>query len=113
MANLNELTSIDAFEQVIASSSNRVQLLFKHSNACPISSDAFQQLKKHLSSDASPNVDYWLVTVQLNRDVSNRAAEQLGVVHESPQAIVIKDGKAVDHTSHFKITTDWLASAVS
>ena len=46
-------------------------------------------------------------TVELNyldllnhRDISGAIAERLGVVHQSPQLIVIKNGKAIAHASH-------------
>jgi bacillithiol system protein YtxJ len=37
------------------------------------------------------------------RDVSNEIAHRFGVVHQSPQIIVIKEGKAIYDTSHESI----------
>jgi len=36
-------------------------------------------------------------------DISNEIATRFGVVHQSPQLIVIKDGKAVYNDSHESI----------
>jgi bacillithiol system protein YtxJ len=38
-----------------------------------------------------------------HRDISNAIAERFGVFHQSPQIIVIKDGKAIFDTSHESI----------
>jgi len=42
------------------------------------------------------------------RDVSDEVAVRYQVLHQSPQMIIIKDGKAVDHYAHHRIN----ASAV-
>ena len=38
-----------------------------------------------------------------HRDISNEIAERFGVYHQSPQVILIRDGKAVYDTSHSDI----------
>jgi bacillithiol system protein YtxJ len=35
-----------------------------------------------------------------HRDISNAIAERFDVVHQSPQVVLIKDGKVIDHASH-------------
>ena len=47
---------------------------------------------------------YAMVTVQTHRAVSNAIAQQLGVRHETPQALLIKDGRVVWSASHFRVT---------
>ena len=51
-----------------------------------------------LEGDGDPPL--FAVVVQYARDVSNYLADALGVKHETPQAILIKDGEAVDVKSH-------------
>lgn len=110
-AKLVDLTSLNDWEAVLAASNTRPQLVFKHSNACPISGDAYDQLHKYLP-EADPNVDYSLITVQTARPVSNEVEAKLQVTHESPQAILIRNGQAVWHTSHRKITKSALTEAI-
>jgi bacillithiol system protein YtxJ len=110
---LDELTTIDELNIALANSAERPQLIFKHSLTCPISSRAFDVLQSHLKNDASSNVDYKLIIVQHSRDVSNDAARKLNVVHESPQAILVRNGQAVWNVSHFDITTASLAEAIN
>ena len=43
-----------------------------------------------------------LVVVQTARNVSRELATMTGIRHETPQVIVLKDGKAVWNASHFK-----------
>jgi bacillithiol system protein YtxJ len=44
-----------------------------------------------------------------HRDISNAIAMQLGVHHESPQVVVIKNGQAVFHESHHSIDATTIA----
>lgn len=47
------------------------------------------------------------------RPVSLGLAERIGVKHESPQALLIKNGKALWHTSHHAITAEALKGALT
>ena len=48
------------------------------------------------------------VIIQHARDISNRIAADLGVRHESPQLIYVKDGQAVWSVSHHQVRPDEL-----
>jgi len=48
----------------------------------------------------------YFVDIIEHRDVSNSLVEHTNIEHESPQAIIFKEGKAVTHTSHMHITKD-------
>lgn len=49
------------------------------------------------------NVVLYFLDLIEHRDISNEIATRFGVVHQSPQLIVIKDGKAVYNDSHESI----------
>lgn len=53
------------------------------------------------------------IVVQEARDLSNKVASLTGVTHQSPQVLLIKDGKCVWNASHHDITAQKLASMVS
>jgi thioredoxin 1 len=53
-----------------------------------------------------------MITVQTHRPVSDAVAKLLGVRHETPQAILLRDGKVVWNASHFRITATELDKAV-
>lgn len=110
--NLVEITSLNELENIIMKSDNRKQLIFKHSNACPISTMAFNEMKKYLNASPSKDVDYSLVIVQVARNVSNEVESKLNVKHESPQAILLYKGQATWHKSHYDITKTSLTSGI-
>jgi bacillithiol system protein YtxJ len=58
------------------------------------------------------DADVRLVEVQSARDVSREIADRTGVRHESPQVIVLRNGKAVWNASHFDVTATAVAAAV-
>ena len=101
-----KIADADALEQALTRSNDAPVILFKHSTTCPISSAAYEQMSK-VTSDVA------LVVVQRARDVSTEIASRTGIQHESPQAIVLRNGKAVWSASHFDITAKAVEKAVS
>ena len=53
-----------------------------------------------------------MVTVQTHREVSNAVARKLGVRHETPQALLIRDGRVVWSASHFRVTATAVEEAI-
>lgn len=104
MADVLQLQSEKEWLQLLQSSKEQPVCVLKHSTRCPISSAAYEQWNTYLDNSPNEAVDYALVLVVEDRPVSNLIAETLDVTHESPQLIVVKQGKAVAHTSHWHIT---------
>jgi bacillithiol system protein YtxJ len=75
------------------------QLIFKNSTTCGISSIVRRTLEGNLAG-LDGEADFFLLHVQYHRDLSDTIAQTFGVRHESPQLLVIKDGKLVGHASH-------------
>jgi monothiol bacilliredoxin len=107
---LNDIKSVDA---AIAESRERPVLLFKHSRYCGVSCEALDELHSHIESQSAPTVAYRMVTVQTHRPVSDAISQRLGIRHETPQAILLRNGKAVWNASHFRITSRQLDQIVS
>jgi thioredoxin 1 len=105
---LNDVQSLDA---AIAESRERPVLLFKHSRHCGVSCEALGELHSHIDS-APVQVAYKMITVQTHRPVSDAVAQRLGLRHETPQAILLRDGKVIWNASHFKITATQLDQAL-
>ena len=53
--------------------------------------------------DLNETVDAYFLDLIAHRDISNEIASRFGVYHESPQLILIKNGKAVYDVSHSDI----------
>lgn len=97
-------------EQILERSKTDRVLIFKHSTQCSISSEVYQEFKRF--ADSAQDLPCGLVLVIENRELSNAIASRLGIRHESPQAIVVKDGRPVWNSSHWSITTDSLTEAL-
>jgi bacillithiol system protein YtxJ len=111
MSQLTSLSHIDELEAAIAESCERPVLLFKHSRTCGISCEALDELHAHVET-ADPQAVYKLITVQSHRGLSVQAAKRLGIRHETPQAILLRDGRPVWTASHFRITKQQLDQVV-
>jgi bacillithiol system protein YtxJ len=85
--------------------------LLKHSLTCPISHAAYQEYEKYATENE--NVPAYYLAVQEARPLSNEIAEKFEIKHESPQAILIKNGEATWNASHWKITNRSLTNAIS
>jgi monothiol bacilliredoxin len=110
---LTPLHDIESVDAAIAESRERPVLLFKHSRYCGVSCEALDQLQSHVDAQAEPAVAYKMVTVQTHRPVSDAVALRLGIRHETPQVILLRNGKAVWNASHFRITAGQLDQAIS
>jgi bacillithiol system protein YtxJ len=114
---LKELHDVEEFERLLFESHTRPLLLFKHSHTCGISAEALDELVDHLNAMAAatgiPDPRYAMVTVQTHRDVSNAVSARLGVRHETPQALLVRDGRVVWAASHFRVTADAVQRALT
>lgn len=104
------LTEEKQIAEIVALSHEKPQLIFKHSTRCSISSMAKDRLEREWNLE---NVEPWYLDLLSYRHVSNAVASQLGVHHESPQAILLKDGVVVHDSSHNSISVSEIAKHVS
>lgn len=58
------------------------------------------------------NGEVALVEVQRARALSTEIESRLGVIHESPQVIVLSKGQVAWNASHFQITAEAVTEAV-
>ncbi|CAM4185451.1 general stress protein [Lederbergia lenta] len=58
------------------------------------------------------DLDKYVVTVIENRNVSNEIASDLHITHQSPQAFLVQNKKALWNASHSKITGQALENAI-
>ena len=112
MATLEPTQNIEALNKAFEESKEKPVLIFKHSLTCGTSAEALDELNAHLNQ-ANDSVSYKLITVQSERDISNETATRLNLRHETPQAILIYDGRAIWHASHFRITAETIGNAVA
>jgi bacillithiol system protein YtxJ len=82
-------------------------VVYKHSPICPTSGLAYEEIRslRRLQQD----VPFYLVDVIHSRPLSRYIAERSGVVHASPQAIILRSGVPAWHGSHFDLRADTIA----
>ncbi|MCG8323244.1 MAG: bacillithiol system redox-active protein YtxJ [Cytophagales bacterium] len=78
-------------------------LIFKHSTRCSISSMAIDRLARSWKDDEiNPHCLYYLDLIAY-RSISNQIEEMFQVPHQSPQILIIKNGRCVYDNSHMGI----------
>jgi bacillithiol system protein YtxJ len=108
MADWIQLTSEDQLHQSLRQSHQRPQIYFKHSTRCIISKMVLKNFEEHWSA-LPANADAIFLDLLQFREISNSLAAQLHIKHESPQVIVVRNGKVVYHASHDSINTSDVA----
>ena len=97
-----DLTEVEQLETIKEESKHIPVLIYKHSTRCSISIMAKNELDKHWEIPAEEMKCYYLDLLN-HRTVSNQISEMFGVVHQSPQVLIIKNGICVYHASHASI----------
>ena len=105
-----DLTQDHDLEQLVERSKTDPVLIFKHSTQCSISAQVYEEFTNF--AEGTPDLFCGVVLVVENRRLSNAIAERFGVRHESPQALLIKNGSVVWQASHWSITSDSLGDAL-
>jgi len=105
---MKDLASLEDLDAALASAAGPV-VLYKHSTACGICDGAIEEVRAFEAQHPATTV-YYLDLLE-HRDVSNAIAQKLGIRHESPQAIVLRDGKPVAVFNHRAIKQSVLISA--
>jgi bacillithiol system protein YtxJ len=108
--NWNELTDLGQLNEIIAASNEKPVAIFKHSTRCSVSRMALKQFENEFNS--SDKVTPYFLDLIAHRDISNEIANRFGVTHQSPQLILIKEGKAVYNVSHSDIDAEELGTKV-
>jgi bacillithiol system protein YtxJ len=101
------LTTESQLQNILEKSAHTPQVIFKYSNRCSISDVAKTRLER---KEAPPSVDFYILDVVSHRSLSNKIANELGVQHESPQVLLIKNAECVYDESHLGIRMDEIAA---
>ena len=102
------ITSTDDVMNIIEKSVTKPQLIFKHSVTCGISN--FAQEKLVNGNDLiTAKADFNYLDLLAYRAISNFIAEELKVLHQSPQIIILKDKKVIYTATHSAINPTKIA----
>jgi bacillithiol system protein YtxJ len=109
---LRELRTMEDLDAALAASGGRPLLVFKHSLTCGTSAFAFEELER-LAAAPPEAMEIGVVAVQHSRALSQAIAERWQIRHESPQALLVVDGQLRWHASHYRLTREVMADAIS
>ena len=91
--------NISTIQNVVDASFQKPCFIFKHSNRCGISFSAKDEMEKLSALDAV----FYMVDVVAERPLSHQIAAFFSVKHESPQVLILHQGKLMHHASHSAI----------
>lgn len=105
----NRLDSFAGVGAIVTASAKRPQLIFKHSTRCSISAAAKYRLESEHTL-LSKEFDLHYLDLLTYRVISRLVADRFDVVHQSPQVIVVQNGRSVYTASHYDIEPGELMS---
>ena len=106
------LTSLTEIDEIEKKSEIRPQVVFKHSTTCGISRMVLNMFTTNYRIEEG-KMDMYFIDLHTHREVSNEISRKFGVMHQSPQLLVIKERTVVVHGSHGAITEIDLETYVS
>lgn len=89
----------------VEQSSRQKVLIFKHSTRCFISKTILKSFEKQMQN-SEKDYAYYFLDLIAHRNISNAIETRFDVVHQSPQLIVLENGKATFNASHQNIDLD-------
>lgn len=92
------LTSAEQLEKIEEKSITKPQLIFKHSTTCGVSRMVLSMFTDSYALGEA--VELYILDLHEHREVSHAVESRFGVVHESPQILMVKEGKVSFHASH-------------
>ncbi len=111
MGEIYRISTVEELGEQLAASSEQDVWFFKHSLICGVSDAGWREFESFASEHGAGPARFCLIEIQPARPVSQAIAERLAVRHKSPQAILVRAGKAVWHASHWDITQKQLVEA--
>ncbi|MBN9284221.1 MULTISPECIES: bacillithiol system redox-active protein YtxJ [Flavobacterium] len=104
-----EETPLDEIEKI---SFEKPVAIFKHSTRCSISRMALKQFENEYDVPATA-MELYFLDLLAHRSLSNEVAQRFGVEHQSPQLVLIKNGKAIYDASHSDIDAEVLKQKIA
>ena len=100
------LQDLGQLNEIMNLSNGKPVVIFKHSTRCSISRMALKRFENEF--DLKDQVDAYFLDLLEHRDISNEIATRFNVYHQSPQLLLIMNGKSVYDVSHSDIDAEEL-----
>ena len=105
------VTNITQLEQMIDESEGKPVIIFKHSTRCGISRMVLKRFENEYNLEGK--ITPYFLDLLAHRHISDAISQQFGVVHQSPQLLLIKNGKSVYNVSHDEIDASALNQQIA
>lgn len=99
------ITETEALEEALRA---ETAVLYKYSPSCAVSAVAATQIERFAAEH--PDTPVYKLDVVAQKELALEAADRLEVRHQSPQVILMRDGRPVWHASHYGIRATRLAN---
>ena len=107
------LTDEKQLAEIVETSQQKPVVIFKHSTRCSISSMSLDRLLRNWKEEDSAQITPYYLDLIAYRSLSDLVAQRFGISHESPQVLLLKDGKVTYHESHYGISYAEIKSQVA
>lgn len=104
---MKRIKTTAAWRELLENSTRQPFLLFKYSMTCFSSISANKELRA-----LKTTLPIYTIIVQMDRKVSNTIEKDLAVKHESPQLLILKDGKGIWQATHYHIKKEIIDEAI-
>ncbi len=105
------LSKMEELDEAVEKSKSKPVVIFKHSNTCGISKMVLRQFEKDYKYEKD-KISLYFLDLKQYRNISNEIESRLGIRHESPQLLVIKNGVVIHNDSHQSIDAGHLAKFI-
>ena len=103
------LKDLGQLNEIITISHEKPVVIFKHSTRCSVSRMALKQFENEFDlASLDQKVLLYFLDLLEYRGISNEIATRFNVIHQSPQLLLIQNGKSVYAVSHSDIDAEVL-----
>jgi bacillithiol system protein YtxJ len=107
---IKDCQTSEDFEQLLADSQDMPVFLLKHSTRCSISAGRWRMFQGF--ADQEVRAAFCRLLVIEDRPLSMHVAQETGIRHQSPQAILFYRGEPIWDASHYSITEEDMTAAL-
>lgn len=108
----NNLTNLSQLDLIDEESATKKVMIFKHSTRCSISDASLGRMERKWNDANEEKLKPYYLDLIEHRNISNAIAERYQVMHESPQALIISNGKCMFSQTHMGIDINGILEIV-
>ena len=111
--NWNELNEVNQLATIDKESESNPVMILKHSTRCSISTAALERLNRKWAQADYEKIKPYYLDLLAHRDISNAIESRYKIEHQSPQVLIISNGKCIYSETHSGIRHDDLMDIVA